>query len=319
MTDGDRSRIIARDRTVSVVIPTKDRRELLMQALACALGQRSIDLEVVVVDDGSSDGSGDAVVASDDDRVRLIRHDAPRGVAIARNAGARAAAGAWLAFLDDDDLWAPDKLARQVGAATETGTHWAYAGAVEIDDRGEVIRGTPPPAPATLVSQLKWINPMPAGSSNVLVETEAFRNVDGFDERLRHLADWDLWLRLAGATGTPASVPEPFVAYRLHASQATLDTRGMMTEGRLLRERHGIDLNSVRRWLAWSHLRQGHRAAATLAYVRAATTGDLLSIARAAVAAVHPRPASLGRGGGDDTGWARSAAAWIREATGDPA
>ncbi|HZB00699.1 MAG TPA: glycosyltransferase [Actinomycetota bacterium] len=318
MTQRDLPPSASPDVTVSVVIPTRDRRELLVKALRSVLAQRSIDLQVVVVDDGSSDGSEDAVIASGDARVRVLRHDVPRGVAVARNAGARAATGSWLAFLDDDDLWAPDKLARQVQAATEARAAWAYAGAVEIDDRGEILGGTPPPVPATLVSELKRMNPMPAGSSNVLVETTSFRSVDGFDERLRHLADWDLWLRLAGAAGAPAWVPEPFVAYRLHASQATLDTHGMMAEGRLLRERHGIDLNSVRRWLAWSHLRRGDRAAAALVYATAAAAGDVVSLGRAAVASLHPRPTALARRGGDDMAWARSAADWIQAAMAAP-
>jgi hypothetical protein len=192
-----------------------------------------------------------------------------------------------------------------------------YAGAVEIDDRGGILGGSPPPTPAALVSELKRMNPMPAGSSNVVVTTETFRSLGGFDERFRHLADWDLWLRLAG-TGLPASVPEPFVAYRLHASQATLDTRGMMAEGRLLRDRHGIDLNSVRRWLAWSHLRLGHRAAASLVYATAAASGDAVSLARAAVASLHPRASMLARRGGDDLAWARSATGWIQAAMAAP-
>jgi Glycosyl transferase family 2 len=300
---------------VSVVIPTRDRWPLLLQAVRTALGQRSVDLEAIVVDDGSIDAYGATVATSDDPRVRVLRHGSPRGVAAARNAGARSARGVWLAFLDDDDVWAPDKLAAQLEAARAADAAWAYAGAVEIDDSGEVLGGVPPLPPSTLVSALRRRNPMPAGSSNVVVSSEAFRSAGGFDERLRHLADWDLWLRLADI-GMPACVPEPLVAYRLHPSQATLDTTGMLAEARVLQERHGIELNSVRRWLAWSHLRGGRRGAAALAYARAATAGDLTSLARVAVAMLHPRPTSLARQRGADPDWASPARTWVREATG---
>jgi glycosyltransferase involved in cell wall biosynthesis len=305
-----------RETTVSVVIPTKDRATMLLQALRSAVKQRSVDVEVVVVDDGSADGSRQAVMALADSRVRLMRHSVPRGVAAARNTGAEEAAGAWLAFLDDDDLWAPEKLARQLTAAVSAGAAWAYAGAVEIDGGGQILGGMPPPDPEDLVSALKRRNAMPAGSSNVMVTSEAFRASGGFDHRLRHLADWDLWLRLA-EIGPPASASEPLVAYRIHPAQATLDTSGMMAEALVLEARHGIHVNSVRRWLAWSHLPQANRTAAVLEYARAAAAGDFASLGRAAVAMLHPRPTSLGRRGGHDPVWVASARTWIRDATRD--
>jgi glycosyltransferase involved in cell wall biosynthesis len=159
----------AKEPLVSVVIPTRDRRTLLLQALRSVLAQRSVDLEVLVVDDGSTDGSDRAVTASHDPRVHVVRHSPPQGVATARNAGARRATAPWLAFLDDDDLWAPDKLARQLEAAEAAEAEWTYAGAVEIDERAQILGGARPPEPATLVSELRRRNPLPAGSSNVLI------------------------------------------------------------------------------------------------------------------------------------------------------
>src|SRR5919109_858912 len=96
---------------VTVVIPTKDRWDLLSTAaLPSALGQEDVDLEVVVVDDGSTDETPDHVVGLRDPRLRIVRHDRSLGVAQARNAGIRAANSDWIAFLDDDDVWAPRKL-----------------------------------------------------------------------------------------------------------------------------------------------------------------------------------------------------------------
>ena len=102
---------------VSVVVPTRNRRTLLSKALRSVLRQQGVELEAIVVDEASTDDTVDEVTALGDPRVRLIRHDTPRGVSAARTEGAATARCDWLAFLDDDDLWAPDKLASQIQAA----------------------------------------------------------------------------------------------------------------------------------------------------------------------------------------------------------
>jgi glycosyltransferase involved in cell wall biosynthesis len=300
---------------VSVVIPTRDRLAMFRRALGSALAQVSVAVEVVVVDDGSTDGTAGFVRAVDDPRIAVVRHGSPRGVATARNAGADVSTGEWLAFLDDDDLWAPHKLARQLAVAEVDRACWVYAGAVEIDRAGELLGGQPPPSSEVLLESLPRHNVMPAGSSNVVVLRETFRACGGFDTGLRHLADWDLWLRLA-ERGSPACVPEPLVAYRIHPTQATMDTTGMMAEADILHDRHGVDPVSIRRWLAWSHLRRGNRGAAVAAYLRAVVDGDVSSVGRAAVAALHPRPtgARKGRVTEEDRAWTSAARAWIRAA-----
>lgn len=277
---------------VGVVIPTRDRCELLRATLGSALAQVGVDLEVVVVDEASDDGTAEMLRGLRDDRVRVIRHDRPRGVAAARNVGRRATTAPWIALLDDDDLWAPDKLACQLAAADEAGTAWVYGGAVELGRDGQVHGPPVPPEPEALVASLRRCNGVPAGSSNVVARADLLERVGGADERLRHLADWDLWLRLA-ATGPPAVVRAPLVAYRQHAGQATLDTAGMAEEARILAERHGIDRAVIHRWAAWSHLRAGRRWAAVRSCLAAVAAGDVSSLGRAVVCAAVPRPAAL--------------------------
>jgi glycosyltransferase involved in cell wall biosynthesis len=298
---------------VSVVIPTHNRRHLLGQAVRSALGQTDVEIEVLVVDDGSTDGTADAVARFRDDRIQLIRHPRPRGVALARNAGAEAARAAWVALLDDDDLWAPDKLSRQLAAASAADAGWVYAGVVEVDADVRPLGGGPPPSPETLLSGLRRRNLMPAGSSNVVVRSDVLSSSGGFDPGLRHLADWDLWLRLA-ALGPPACVPVPLVAYRLHPGQATLDTTGMLAEASVLEARHGADRIAILRWAAWSHLRAGHRRAALRSYAGAMLGGDLGSLARAVVALLHPRPATVRRPShrpAADLTWLAAAQGWL--------
>ena len=297
--------------TVSIVIPTRNRRALLLRTIRNALAQAAVAVEVLVVDDASIDGTADAVLALRDSRVHVHRHERPLRVAAARNTGAGLAHGAWVAFLDDDDLWSPAKLAHQLNAASTTGRGWVYAGAVEIDAGDRLLGGEPPPSPEALVAGLPDGNLMPAGCSNVVIRAELLRTVGGFDVQLRHLADWDLWLRLA-AIGPPACVPLPLVGYRIHGGQATLDPDGMMAEGRLLEARHGTNLNSIRRWQAWSHLRRGERGLAVRAYARAVLAGDVSSLGRAAVAVLDASPTTfrVPRPGRNHE-WHRAAAAWL--------
>lgn len=102
---------------VSVVVPTRGRPGFLRRAVGSVLAQTFPDVEVVVVDDGPSPEVAAFVAGHADERVRLIRHETNRGVATARNTGVAAARGEYLAFLDDDDVWLPHKLERQLAAA----------------------------------------------------------------------------------------------------------------------------------------------------------------------------------------------------------
>src|ERR1044072_2596739 len=127
---------------VSVVIPTRNRCALLARALATVLGQRGVEVEVFVVDEGSSDGTADFVRGLGDPRVTLVRHATPHGVAAARNVGIERARAPWIAFLDDDDFWAPEKLVSQLAAAGRIGADWAVAGAVIVDAEVRMLSGT---------------------------------------------------------------------------------------------------------------------------------------------------------------------------------
>ena len=104
----------ARSCRVSVVIPCYNGEKYIGEAISSVLSQTYGDLEVIVVDDGSSDGSKDLVRAIRDSRVRLMEHDVNRGIAVARNTGIRHARGEYVAFLDQDDYWHPEKLEKQI-------------------------------------------------------------------------------------------------------------------------------------------------------------------------------------------------------------
>ncbi|MFC6974687.1 glycosyltransferase family 2 protein [Halomicroarcula sp. GCM10025709] len=117
MTGADRPR-------VSVVVPTYNRADTVGRAVESALAQTVTDIEVVVVDDGSTDDTAAVVTGIDDERVRYLAHERNRGRSAARNTGIEAARGEYVAFLDSDDRWLPGKLDRQLAELSRRPPEW---------------------------------------------------------------------------------------------------------------------------------------------------------------------------------------------------
>lgn len=274
----------------TVIIPTRNRWDLLSRhALPSALGQTEVDVEVIVVDEGSSDQTPALLAEITDPRLRVIRHEVPKRLPGARNAGASAAAGEWLAFLDDDDVWSPVKLRRQIDAARRVGRDWAYGRAVVADRRLDMIEDDPFPQPEKLAELLDRGNWVPGGGSNVIIRTEAFRRVGGFDEELRFFEDWDLWLRLLDE-GLPAAVDEVVMARVEHGANMVVRDRGEVAAARahLIAKRRPVtvdDRRSVMEWLAFEQHRAGHRLTAARLYLATAVSfrspGNLVAAAGA--------------------------------------
>ena len=301
---------------VSVIVPTRNRSRLLTATLRSVLRQRDVELEVIVVDEGSSDDTPAilAAAAQDDPRVRIIRHDINRGVSTARNRGATEACGEWVAFLDDDDLWAPDKLVRQLYAAKAAGCQWAYTGSVNITDSLRIVHGEPPLPPEKIVEALPHYNAIPGGGSNVVVRQTTLQRAGPFDTRLRNTEDWEMWIRLAKA-GPPAWVCRPLMAYRVHPSNSSLDIAEIMRGTRLIEDLHDTtaDWGRLHRWLGESCLRTGQRRAALGQYARAAMRGQARGVASDLAAILRRRLAR--RNGNADDATSLSAGAWIDEAS----
>ena len=274
---------------VSVVVPTRDRAAVLRRTLLTAHAQRDVDLEIVVVDDGSVDAAATLAATDGLDRVRSVRNDTSAGVSAARNRGIEEARGTWIAFLDDDDLWAPRKLALQIEAAEAARAPWVYAGDVNVAMDLRILSGSPPLDPEAVGRAIHRFNPISSGGSSVVVRADALSAVGGFDPGLRRTEDWDLWIRLA-TLGAPAWVPEPLVAYTFHRANATAVVQEMVDEPRVLAARYSIDVDmaAMHRRAAWVALRAGRRGLAARHYAAAVAEGDARSIARAAVALAYP-------------------------------
>ena len=209
---------------VSVIIPTYNRWPMLGQAIESVLKQSYQGFELIVVDDGSDDQTAVELMRYGSE-IRLISQ-ARRGVAAARNFGVRSSRGAYLAFLDSDDLWKPKKLEIQVAfmAAHEiqicqTEEVWIRRG-VRVNPKkrhrkpsGDIFRSS---------LDLCLVSP-----SAVMMTRELFERVGGFDEALTVCEDYDLWLRVA--LDTPVHlIPEPLVLKRGgHPDQLSHSTWGL--------------------------------------------------------------------------------------------
>lgn len=232
---------------VSVIIPACNAAAFIADTLASALAQTYRSLEVVVVDDGSTDATADVVaaVAARDSRVCLLRQQ-NRGVAAARNLGIERCRGTLIAPLDADDLWHPDKIARQVAAMDRGGPSvgMVYAWSSLIDEKNRVV------VPAGHIAHHEGdvfpflvIHNFVGNASVPLLRRDHVREVGGYDPGLRARGgegceDLMLYLRIAERYDV-ALVPALLVGYRINASNMS-NSLPQMQRG------HDLVLESVR-------------------------------------------------------------------------
>jgi len=211
--------------TVSVVMAAWNAEEHVDDAIASVLAQTVGDWEVLVADDGSTDGTRAAVRAHRDDRIQLIELEHSGLPAVARNNAIARARGEWIALLDADDVWRPAKLARQLAAATATGADVVHTAAELLRDGRVEQSNVVVPAGETFVALLRGNFVF---SSSALVRRALLELHGAFDPdpRLRGSLDYDLWLRLAPHARF-AYVDEPLVGYRVHAAQMSGDVSEM--------------------------------------------------------------------------------------------
>lgn len=181
---------------VSVVIPTRDRPEMLAEAIRTVRAQTFTDYEIVVVVNGpDTDLTRRSLAVAEAGGCRTVRIERS-GIAVALNAGAAAARGEWIAFLDDDDLWEPNKIEIELKTAATEAADVVFSDFFIIDgDRREAAPRLRPP-PSLTVKEAMTLRNYGGGCSSTTVRRAAMLAVGGFDEAMRS-PDWDLWLRLS--------------------------------------------------------------------------------------------------------------------------
>lgn len=211
---------------VSVVIPTYNRAADLRRALDSVLSQTFPVAEIIVVDDGSTDNTRE-VVAQFGSRVSYF-HQNNAGGAAARNRGIRLAKGEWIALLDHDDWWMPEKIQLQVEALHRNpGAVLAYTSAwiISLDGARAIAQAV---EPAQLWPALRHSN-LIASCSSVMVRREAVIAAGCFDESLSISDDWDLWIRLAQKHPF-AVVSEPVTNYMVNPNSLSHDPERTMAD-----------------------------------------------------------------------------------------
>lgn len=205
---------------VSIVIPVYNGEKYIQETLESVLGQTYADREVIVVDDGSTDGTLE-ILSTYGDKLRVFRQE-NRGAAAARNKGIQEATGKWVAFVDADDVWLPEKLEKQLAACGDyvwSHTTSLFSGGVNNGKRD--CDFTPKFSGAVLEKLVKgnFIT-----TSTVVVERKVLLALGGFDVSLRSIQDWDLWVRIASENDL-GYLGEELTIYRVHPASASRSTR----------------------------------------------------------------------------------------------
>jgi glycosyltransferase involved in cell wall biosynthesis len=213
---------------VSVIIPTHNRADFLRGALSSVLNQTYQNFEIIVVDDASTDDTAKVVAAFNDERIRFLQHENNRGGSAARNTGILASQCDYIAFLDDDDEWLPDKLRKQievlVACPQEVGG--VCTGCLDVDKaNGKVIRQRIPTKRGNISRELLIENCI-GGTSSMLLRKVCLQQVGLFDESLPRSQDYDLWIRISREFLFEC-IQEPLFKYHVHDKRISTDLRAV--------------------------------------------------------------------------------------------
>ena len=186
--------------TVTVIIPTFNRADLLPLAVESVLHQTFQDFEILIIDDASSDGTPSVGRSyTYHPRIRYMRHRKNQGIAGARNTGVANALGRFIAFLDDDDEWLPSKLKKQVDVLEQSSRSVGavYSAFEKVDkETGRPLEVVRPNKSGHILHELcmkNWIGT----ASTVCVKRECFEEAGPFDERVTFGEEYDMWIRIA--------------------------------------------------------------------------------------------------------------------------
>lgn len=250
---------------VTVVVPTRDRPAFRAATIGSICAQTGGAPRIVVVDDASR------VPVPAIEGVTVVRTDVPVGAAGARNRGLAEVSTEFVAFCDDDDLWAPDKIASQCAAlASRPAAVWSYTAAVEVDENLSVLGAQRALDSGWIERRLLDGNVVAGGGSTVLARTDCVRAAGAFAADLGVAEDWDLWSRLAHL-GEVVAVDRPLVAWRRHSGNKS----GRWSPEALNR----LDVR-FRQRAAVLGVAYEHRYAAQAAIDRAVQTGARAAAAR---------------------------------------
>jgi len=209
---------------VTVVIPTFNRDALVQQAIASVIAQTYRNWELIIVDDGSDDGTPEAVIALNDPRIKLVTRPHTGNIALLRNTGVDEGSGEWLAFLDSDDIWFPRKLEIQLLFMIQERKRWGYGGFELMNDDMRTIpnkAGQFHPISGWIIKEVLTTEAS-VTVGTLMLERTLFEEAGGFnpDAKLIYREDYELVLRLA-LKSEALAVPDLLVRIREHEGRVT--------------------------------------------------------------------------------------------------
>lgn len=221
---------------ISVIIPAYNSEQTIREAIESVLKQSFSDFELIVINDGSSDSTFEIASSIQDSRIKVFSYPNAGG-AVSRNRGFSHSSGEFIAFLDADDLWKPDKLEAQLKALqANSQAAVAYSWLDVIDEAGNFLReGNHRTENGNIFAKL-FLIPFVESGSNPLIRRQAFIDVNGFDESLPASQDYDLYLRLAARYNFVA-IPSPQVLYRISSNSMSANVKRQEATSLLVRER----------------------------------------------------------------------------------
>lgn len=212
--------------TISVVVPAYNAGKTIQNTLESVLKQTFSDLELIVINDGSTDNTLEILDTIQDPRIKIFSYE-NGGLPVARNRGISQSTGEFISFIDADDLWTPDKLELQLTALQnhpEAGV--AYSWSVFMDDKGEYFHADDPIYYEGNVFAKLLLRNFITHGSNLLIRRQAIESVGNFDLTVPPCADWDFYLRLA-ARWLFVVVPKPQIFYRQSSSSMSAKVEEM--------------------------------------------------------------------------------------------
>ncbi len=243
---------------ISIIIPTYNRNNILKRAIKSALNQTFQDFEIIVIDDASTKSPEKLITSFNDSRIKYFCHESNRGANAARNTGIKLSSGKYIAFLDSDDEWVPDKLECQIkhleNLPVKVGAH--YSGSTTVSPEGVVLSHRIPSASGDILSKLltgNCVGPL----SSVMVRRSALDHAGFFDEHLPSSQDWDLYIRIAYHYHFSVT-PTPLLRYHLTGDSITKNLKAKALGRKMILNKYEDQIKKNPLAFSWQLTRTGH-------------------------------------------------------------
>jgi len=245
---------------VSIIVPTYNRGYMVGRAIQSILNQTYEDFEILIVDDTSTDNTSEIVQSISSKKIAYIRHERNKGPAATRNTGIMAAKGEYIAFLDSDDEWLPEKLEKQMkafrNASPQVGI--VYTGLIQVEGNNKTY--IPPPYTANREGNIHYslfVDPLIVYPSTAVIRRECLSKVGMFDECFHISEDRELWIRISKYYDIKL-IDEPLVIHNFMPDHLTATKPASCTRGlEMILEKHFEDIRKDRRTLARFYVNLG--------------------------------------------------------------